>query len=653
MSDCELVEHQAKVGAKRMEQTLPKMLRHTAEMYPEIDAQFSRSKTGEFIPLNYHDMYQRSLDFAGGLLELGEKRGSKIGLISDNREEWEQADMGLLAIGAIDTPRGCDATEQDLSYILSFAECTMVIAENSTQVRKILSVKENLPLVEKIISFDPISESEFNTAQQLNVKLYQFKDVCEGGHQFRIANPDVVENELEKGQWDDIATIIFTSGTTGTPKGVMLTHGNFLTQLDELQERIYLNPGERALCVLPVWHAFQRLCEYVIFVQAAAICYSKPIGSVLLADLQKLNPHLIPAVPRVFEAVYDGIWRKMRKTGGITFAMFKFFVNVSMLRCAIDRKLRRKEARFHRDFLGLWWPLLAVPWIILEPIQLLGKLLVFGKIKAMLGKNFRGGIAGGGAFPPAIDKFFWACGITIVEGYGLTETAPVVCVRPIACPILGTVGTPLRGVQVRIVDDNGMILGKGKKGVVQVKGGIVMKGYYKRDDLTAKVMTVDGWFDTGDIGILTVDGELQLRGRKKDTIVLLGGENVEPLPIEMRINTSHYIAASVVVGQDQRFLGALVLPSEDDIKAYAKENALPYTSYEELVHLEAIHKLLDAEINERVSAKNGFKTFERINKFAIITKPFEVGVELSAKQEMMRYRIAEIYKKEIAGLYEN
>src|SRR5574344_1390392 len=501
MSDCELVEHQAKVGAKRMEQTLPKMLRHTAEMYPEIDAQFSRSKTGEFIPLNYHDMYQRALDFAGGLLELGEKRGSKIGLISDNREEWEQADMGLLAIGAIDTPRGCDATEKDLSYILSFAECTTVIAENTAPVKKLLAVKKDLPLVKTIISFDPIGEAEQVEAKESGIAFYQFSEVLVLGHQFRIEHYDVVETELDKGQWDDLATIIFTSGTTGIPKGVMLTHGNFLTQLDELQERIYLNPGDRALCVLPIWHVFERLCEYVIMIHASAVCYSKPIGSLLLADLQKLNPHLIPAVPRVFEAVYDGIWRKMRKTGGITFAMFKFFVNVSMLRCAIDRRLRRKQARFPRDYLGLWWPLLAVPWLVLEPMQLLGKLLVFGKIKAMLGKNFRGGIAGGGAFPPAIDKFFWACGINIVEGYGLTETAPVVCVRPIACPVLGTVGTPIRGVQVRIVDDNGLVLGKGKKGVVQVKGGIVMKGYYKRDDLTQKVMTVDGWFDTGDIGI--------------------------------------------------------------------------------------------------------------------------------------------------------
>lgn len=634
-----------------MEQTLPKMLRHSAEKWPELNAQYSRTKKGDFIPTNYHDLYQKALDCAGGLLTLGAKRGSRIGLISDNRAEWEQADMGLLIIGAIDTPRGCDATEKDLSYILSFAECTIVIAENTSQIRKILSVKDSLPLVEKIICFDPIGEAEQASADEKNVTLYQFTQLVEMGHQFRIDNPDFVEAELDKGQWDDLCSIIFTSGTTGTPKGVMLTHGNFLTQLDELQERIYLNPGEKALCVLPVWHAFQRVCEYVIIIQGAAICYSKPIGSVLLADLQKLNPNVLPAVPRVFEAVYDGIWRKMRKTGGIVYAMFRFFLNVSLLRCSIDRKLRRKNARFGNDWLGFWWPVLVLPWLLLWPLQLLGKLLVFRKIKAMLGKNFRAGVAGGGAYPPAIDKFFWACGIKVVEGYGLTETAPVVSVRPIACPVLGNVGTPLRGVEVRIVDDDGFVLGKCKKGSVQVRGGIVMKGYYKREDLTAKVMTPDGWFDTGDIGMLTVDGELVLRGRKKDTIVLLGGENVEPLPLEMKINTSRYIATSCVVGQDQRFLGALILPSEEDIKSYAAENNLPYKDYDELVHSEAVYKLLDAEIQERINPKNGFKSFERVNRFAIITKPFEVGVELSAKQEMMRYRISEQYKKLIDGIF--
>src|SRR5574344_1319519 len=635
-----------------MEQTLPKIIREIARTYPDLKVQYSRTKNGDFSTINYHTMFERVLDFAGGLLKLGEKRGNRIGLISDNRAEWEQADLGLLAIGAVDTPRGCDATEQDLSYILSFSECGLVIAENTSQVKKILSLHGALPLVHTIISFDSIAPSEYELANAFGVKLYEFSAVLEMGQLFRKTHADVVEEELDKGDWDDLASIIFTSGTTGTPKGVMLSHGNFITQLDELQERIFINPGDKCLCILPIWHVFQRACEYVVLCQGGALCYSKPIGSVMLEDMKTLNPHIMPGVPRVYEAIYDGIWKKMKKSGGLTYALFSFFVSLSMKRSAIDRKLRRKEARFGCDFLGLWWPVLVLPWLLLEPLQLMGTFLVLKKIRMLFGKNFRAGIVGGGAYPPAIDAFFWACGIKIVEGYGLTETAPVVCVRPIACPVFGTIGTAIRGVQMRIVDDDGYILGRCKKGNVQVAGGTVMKGYYRRPDLTAKVMTADGWFDTGDIGILTVDGELQLRGRKKDTIVLSGGENVEPVPIEQKINTSPFVAASVVVGQDQRCLGALILPKKEDLLTYAESNGIHYASYEELVHLDEMHKLFEEEINERINARNGFKTFERVNQFAVITKPFEIGVELSAKQEMMRYKINEMYTKEITSLFE-
>lgn len=177
----------------------------------------------------------------------------------------------------------------------------------------------------------------------------------------------------------------------------------------------------------------------------------------------------------------------------------------------------------------------------------------------MLGKNFRSGIAGGGAYPENIDKFFWAVGVKVCEGYGLTETAPIVCVRPIVDPVMRNVGTPLRGMQVRVVDDDGIILGRCKKGNLQIKGGCVMQGYYKRPDLTDKVMTVDGWFDTGDIAILTVDGEIQLRGRKKDTIVLLGGENIEPLPIESKIKESRFVASAVVFGTNEKAKTSVIL----------------------------------------------------------------------------------------------
>ena len=640
-----------------MEQTIPKLMRKAAQKYPEITAQYSRTKTGDFEERNYHDMLQFALDFAGGLAELGVVRGEKIGLISDNRREWESADVGLLALGAIDCPRGCDASESDLAYILSFAEVTKCIVENAAQLRKLVKIKDKVPLLKLVICFDPVDQAEIDQCKASGMEFYQFYDVTASGHEWRINHPDYVENELDKGQWDELATIIFTSGTTGTPKGVMLTHGNIITQLDEVCERIFLNPGERAVCCLPVWHVFQRAIEYVIFTQGAGIVYSKPIGSILLSDIAKMNPALLPAVPRVFEAVYDGIWRKMRKTGGIVYAMFRFFVAESQLWCAIDRKLRRHTARFGHDYLGFWWPVLVLPWLLLYPPRLLGKWLVFGKIKKMLGKNFRAGIAGGGAYPARIDKFFWAVGINIVEGYGLTETSPVVAVRPIVEPVLRTVGTPVRGVQVRIVDDNGLILGKCKKGSLQVKGGTVMQGYYKRDDLTAKVITADDWFDTGDLAILTVDGEIQLRGRKKDTIVLMGGENIEPQPIEQKISTSQYIDTAVVLGtnakgEDQRYLVSLILPNQEEIEKYARDNSLIYDTYENLVKSESIVKLIGKEIGELVSTKNGFKPFEKINKFEIITKPFEVGVELSAKQEVMRYRIAEIYKDLITKMYQ-
>lgn len=639
-----------------LEQTLPKLFRKSAEKYPEFSAQLFRTKDGTYAETNYHDCYQKALDFSGALLKFGVKRGDKIGLIADNRREWEQADMGLLAIGAIDTPRGCDASEKDLSYILSFSEVEYVIAENEAQVKKIINIRPKVPTLRAVVSFDEIDSSVEKQLADANLRYHLFEDLQKLGHEWRKENPDVVEQELEKGQWDDLATIIFTSGTTGTPKGVMLSHGNILTQLDEVTERIFLNPGERALCVLPVWHAFQRAVEYVILSQGGTLCYSKPIGSVLLQDLQKLDPYLLPAVPRVWEAVYDGIWRKMRKTGGLVYIMFRFFVAEAMLWCSIDRKLRRKNSRFGRDYLGFWWPVLVLPWILLYPIKMLGNLLVFRKIRAMLGKNFRSGIAGGGAYPENIDKFFWAVGVKVCEGYGLTETAPIVCVRPIVDPVMRNVGTPLRGMQVRVVDDDGIILGRCKKGNLQIKGGCVMQGYYKRPDLTDKVMTVDGWFDTGDIAILTVDGEIQLRGRKKDTIVLLGGENIEPLPIESKIKESRFVTSAVVFGtnekgEDQRYLTAIILPNQDELASYAEENGIQADTYEKLVETEAIQKLIENEVAEAVNSKNGFKAYERINKIALITKPFEVGVEMSAKQEIMRYRIAEIYKDKIAKMY--
>ena len=635
-----------------MEKTLPRMFRRIANEYPELAFQMSRCQDGSFEPTTYKEGYENAVSFAGGLLANGVRRGAHIGLISDNRKEWQVADMGLMSIGAIDVPRGCDATASDLEYILSFAECGIVIAENSAQLKKILGIRQKLPLLRTLILIEEPGNADKEAAASAQVDLLSYNQLIEEGRTYNSGNPGIVEAEMDKGQWDDTATIIFTSGTTGTPKGVVLSHGNFITQLDEVDERIFLYPGDRGLLVLPIWHAFERSVEYVVISQAATLCYSKPIAKILLQDLRTLNPQVLPAVPRVFEAIYDGIFRKMRKEGGIVYVLFRFFTRVALIHSKIDRVLFDRTSRFGMDKRWLQWPGFVIPWLALYPIKLLGGALIFRRIRAMLGNNFRAAVAGGGALPPAVDKFFWAIGVRLVEGYGLTETAPIVSVRPIKKPIFGNVGSAVRGICARVVDPaTGRDLGRGRKGVLEVKGGTVMKGYYKQPELTAKVIDEDGWFNTGDIAMLTVNNEIVLRGRIKDTIVQTGGENVEPLPIEMKMQESRFIKTAVVVGQDQRCLGALIIPEAEEIKAFAKEAGLEYKKYEDLLSRGEILRLIETEVAALVSAKNGFKMFERINKICLLHKDFEVGVELSAKQEIMRYRINEIYARQIAGLF--
>lgn len=634
-----------------MIQTVPKMLKSSASKWPAIPAQYFKDDTADFRSFSYTELFEKSLDFAAGLLDLGVKREENVGLISDNRFEWLQASMGIMALGAADVPRGCDASERDLAYILSFADCKTVVVENSTQILKITGIKKSLPHLKHFICFEDVDENIKKQCKSEKIQVFGFNDTLAAGQTYRKKHPGKIEAELDKGKAEDIACIIFTSGTTGEPKGVMLTHGNFLAQLDELPERINLSPGERALSVLPVWHAFERSCEYVIMVQGAAVCYSKPIGSIMLPDFQKLNPQIIPAVPRVFEAVYDGVNRAMRKSGGIVYALFRFFTAVAVLHSRIDRLLFNKTARFKKSNTIVKWIFLVIPWLLLYPLKLLGGVLIFKKIRAKLGNAFRGGVSGGGALPPVVDDFFWAVGIKLVEGYGLTETAPVVSVRPFYCPVFGTVGSPIRGVEVKIVGENGETLPCGHKGVVHVRGGIVMKGYYKKPELTAKVIDNEGWFNTGDLGMLTADNELILRGRIKDTIVLRGGENVEPLPIEMKINESHYVFQSVVVGQGQKYLAALIVPVEEEVKAFAAEKGIDCSDYAKLLHNSEVQKLFESEMALLINSKNGFRLFERINRFVLLPKVFEPGVELSAKQEIMRYKIPELYAKEMRSLF--
>ncbi len=636
-----------------MDKTLPLLLKRIAATWPQTSAQYTKTVDGSFIETSYHDFFNRVLNLSAGLLALGHQRKDHIGLIADNRAEWLQTSFAIMGIGGADVPRGCDATADEISWILCFASCSTSFIENDAQAKKLLTNREKLECLKKIISFDVLSNSIKGELEALGFSVLHFNELLEMGAAWRKEHENEVEQELEKGKRDDLATIIFTSGTTGEPKGVMLSHNNFLSQLPDLIGRIPLNLGEKALSVLPVWHSFERLCEYVIIYAAAGIVYSKPIGSVLLADFAATNPQILPSVPRIWESVYDGVWRSMRKTGGFVFVLFKFFVGVAKLQAWFARILLSRGPWYNAFGHFLAQILAIVPAILLWPLRALGDVLIFRKIRTKLGTAFRLGVSGGGALPPNIDEFFWAIGVTVMEGYGLTETAPVVAVRTYRRPIFGTNGKALDCCEVKIVDEQGRELAPGKKGRVLVRGQNVMLGYYQRPELTKQVLSEDGWLDTGDLGFTTRRGEIILRGRQKDTIVLRSGENVEPTPIEMKVNESRYIGQSVVLGQDQRFLAALIVPIAEEIEAWADENHIVYTSYRELLNDPMTKGLIEDEVNTLVNARTGFKIFERINKIALLEKPFEVGLELSAKQEVMRHKLAVLYKKEIAALFES
>lgn len=634
-----------------MTQTIPQMFIEKVRSQPEAVVQLSKDSHGVFQPTTYSGLLDAVNAFAAGLKTLGAARGDRIGLIADNRKEWLAADLAIMGIGAADVPRGCDATNQEISYILSWSECVIVILENDKLLHRLCGLKDSLPLLKTIILFDPAGEKYESEARALGFDLYTYSQIREKGLEAEREHPGFYLEEAEKGKRNDLATIIYTSGTTGEPKGVMLSHGNFLHQTDYLPGFFGVKPGHLFLSVLPVWHAFERIVQYVILAGGAMVAYSKPIGSVLLADMQAVQPHWFTSVPRIWESVQEGVYKNLKQASPALRNIFTFFVGIGESYSYFRNHLLKLVPEFTPRSRVLEIASSIIPFILLGPVWELGNLIVFRKIKAKLGKRFIAGISGGGALPGSVDRFFNAIGVLILEGYGITETAPVISLRLRKHPVIGTVGPAHKGTEIRILNEKGELLGPGKKGLIQVRGPQVMLGYYKKPELTAKAISPDGWFDTGDLGMMTLNGELRITGRAKDTIVLRGGENIEPVPIEQKLCESPYIQQAVVLGQDERYIAALIVPKQDNITSWVEENNIPFVDYETLLQQPEVKELLDSEISDLISPRNGFKPFERIFRFDILSEPFQPGKELSAKQELKRFAVNEIYKKKIKALF--
>jgi long-chain acyl-CoA synthetase len=633
------------------EETLPLTLRKRVEEVPDTVVQYAKDAAGRFQPRRYQGFYDEIREAAAGLLELGVRRGDHIGLIADNRREWLVSDFAVLSLGAADVPRGCDSTVQELSYILSFTGCAISFAENSKQVLKILECGAALPALKILITYERVDAETAGAAERAGLRLCHYDELIALGKKRRSLNPGEVDREIDQGKREDLATIIFTSGTTGEPKGVMLTHGTFLHQLPSFYDIFDVKPGDIWLSVLPVWHVFERIIEYAIVYTKSSIAYSKPISSILLADFKAVRPHWMVSVPRIWEAVMDGIYRNIKQYGKFQRGIFGFFVSFALVNTYFRDLTFGLIPNFHGRIRAIDACLGFLPWLFFLPVRVIASVLVFRKIKETLGGRFKAGLSGGGTLPPKVDHFFNALGLRLQEAYGLSETSPVVTARQFRKARRGTVGQVIRQTEVKITGEKGERLPPGHNGIIHVRGGQVMKGYYLKPEATAAVLSPEGWINTGDIGMMTRDKELKITGRAKDTIVLRGGENVEPVPIEQKIRESGWISHCMVVGQDQKYLAALIVPVRQTVMAFAEENNIPIVDYELLLQQPEINEVVANEVADLVSPRNGFKPFERIFKFRLVPRAFEIGMELSPKQELLRHRINGLYAREIHSLF--
>ncbi len=632
-----------------MSQTIIKKLKEVVAANPKGYAQLSKDAQGHFYGTSFETLYREIQCCAAGLQQAGIKRGETVGFIADNRKEWLICDMGLLCLGASDAPRGCDISAKVLTHILSTIGCQTVILENSSQVDKILEVREELPFLKQLIMIDELDENAHAKASE-HYKILNYRDLMGKGQLLLEEDPQRIEREIEQGQGTDTATIIFTSGTTGVPKGVVLPHRSYLYQAKIMIESIPLTYSDIWLTILPVWHSFERSIQYLSTLNGTCLAYSKPVGKTLLMDIQAVKPTLMTAVPRLWESLYAGILRNVKAKGSRTEKLFRFFLSHAI---RDEHYLCILEDRYP-DYTGesmVWAKVTArLGRCLTKPVRALGDKLLFSKIRGKMFASLRTGVSGGGALQGDVDNFFAGIGVKILEGYGLTESGPVVCVRNINHPVMKTLGVAFTGTQVKTLDEEGNETPPGVRGLLFLKGPQVMTGYFKNPEMTASVLDDEGWLNTGDIAVLSRNGDISLVGRAKDTIVLLGGENVEPLPLESKLKESPYIAHAVVLGQDQKYLSALIVPDFDNLEDYAKKNNLIYENRTHLGSVPELRELINKEIADLVCPANGFAGFERIYQFSILRKHFEVGRELSQKMELLRPVVYDMYKDEIESL---
>lgn len=583
--------------------TLISMFAETLQQYGSNPALSHKPKNGTYQDISYAAFGESVAAFSKGLNGLGVQKDDRIALLSENRPEWAITDFGALTAGAITVPMFSTLTAAQVAYILKDSGSKVICVSSSSQLEKVTAIRDEVPTLEHIIVFDPI---EGEPPQG----VIQFTAVCE-------LEGETVEADLTE---DDVATIIYTSGTTGDPKGVMLTHGNFISNVAACKARVDVSDADVFLSFLPLSHVFERLGgHYAALFSGAKIAYAESNFTVA-QNMGEVSPTVMLSVPRLYETMHDRILRTVQEGSPLRQKIFHWGVSVGS---AVSRTIQAGKQ----------------PSAILRFQQNIADKLVFAKLKAVTGGRLRFFISGGAALPQAIAEFFHAAGILILEGYGLTETSPVISMNYLEAWKFGTVGTPVPNVEVQIADD----------GEILTRGPHVMKGYFNNDAATAEVIDTDGWFHTGDIGIIDADGFVKITDRKKNIIVLSNGKNVAPQPIESELVQSPFISQVLVIGNERKNLGALIVPNFDALKTWASENGVSSDTVAALLGTREVQQLIQNEMRDHLT---DFSDFEQVRRFTLLEKEFtQEADEMTPTLKLKRNVIIERYAEAIAEMY--
>ncbi len=592
---------------------LAEMFFSKREEFPDKIA-YSFKEDGNWKELTFKEVVDKAEKISAGLASLGIEAGDKVAIISGNRYEWALIDYATEALGAMLAPIYPSLLPEQALYIMDDSEAKVLFAENEIQEEKIDEIRAKAQTVKNYFVIDR------------NVKVLEswrtLDKLIEMGTEFLAKQPTYVTDTIKTVETDLPATLIYTSGTTGEPKGAILTHRNFLFDVEDSLSVIDIYSEDVFLSFLPLSHVLERMAgHYLSCYRGCTVIYAESVDTVA-ENMSEVKPTIMVSVPRLYEKIYGRVLESVEAGSPAKRKIFywalnigKTYVNKIMKKQPIGRGLEFKRKIAYK--------------------------LVFGKLYEKVGGRLRFFISGGAPLSAEIAEFFGAAGMRILEGYGLTETSPVISVNLYDNFKFGTVGPVLPNVEVKIAED----------GEILTRGDHVMKGYFKKEAETNEVIDSDGWFHTGDIGHIDEDGMLKITDRKKNIIVTAGGKNIAPQPIENKFTTSKFIDQAVMIGDKRKFCSAVVVPSVEGCVSWAEEKGLKYTTYEELIALPETYELIQNEIN---ALSGNLARYETIKKFIFAKEPFSIDSgELTPSLKVKRNVVEKNYKSEIDAMYAN